>query len=202
VSSDGLRVPTEERASPRCFLVGEELDWEITNAGLSLGDFLGATLPPIPEEGTALSLTFCLKRQRGPVDVRPLNCEPITRRIKRDVPVPHVPNPLLPCRLPPFGLLLSQLKTLLSLFGPSRWRDPIRRELSCAPCFPLADLVTTLAVCACWRLQESYLGRPRGAALRVRSPTQRAVPGRSSPMPTRMGTIRLCGVSEWSSRNI
>jgi hypothetical protein len=50
-SSDGRRVPVEEFAPPGYFLVGDELDRKIANAGLSPGDFLGATLLPSSSVG-------------------------------------------------------------------------------------------------------------------------------------------------------
>jgi hypothetical protein len=49
----------------------------------------------------------------------------------------------------------------------------------------------------CWRSREGYPERPRGVALLVTLHMRRVVPGRSSPMPTRMGTTRCCGVSGW-----
>jgi hypothetical protein len=67
-SLDRHRVPTEELASPGCFFVGEALDWEIALAGLSLGDFLGATLPPLTSvgEGMARSSNAPPRTQKRP----------------------------------------------------------------------------------------------------------------------------------------
>jgi hypothetical protein len=67
-SSDGRQVPTEELASPGCFFVGEALDREIAIAGLSLGDFLGATPPPLTSvgEGTAWSSDALPRAQKRP----------------------------------------------------------------------------------------------------------------------------------------
>jgi hypothetical protein len=145
--------------------------------------------------------TRCLERKRDPVSGHPPNREPIARLVERSVPIPRVLNPLPPRQLSPPDLLLSQLKTPLSPFAPFHWRDSVRKEPLCALCFHLVVVVTTLAICACWRLREGCLGRPHSVVLPVSLYTQRVVPGRSSPTPMRMGTTRCCGVSGWPFGN-
>ncbi|KAJ7353268.1 hypothetical protein DFH08DRAFT_804837 [Mycena albidolilacea] len=135
-SSDGRRVPTEEMASPGGFFVGEALDREIALAGLSPDDFLGATLPPLTSVGEGTAQSSDAPPR---TQKRPRRRTPTEPRADRETP--------------------------RSPFALSRWRGSVCREPLCALCFLLVDIVTTLAVCACWRSREGYPGRPRGVAL-------------------------------------
>jgi hypothetical protein len=156
--------------------------------------------PPLGKKHLRLP-TYHPECRRGPVGGPLPNRALITRRIERSVPVNCVPNPLQPRPFLPFGLLLSQLKTPCSLPALSHRRDSALRASSCALCFPLVSIVTTLVACVYWRSRGNYPVRPRGVALLVSPHTQCAVPGRSSPMPMRMETTRCCGVSEWPFGN-
>jgi hypothetical protein len=93
VSSDGRRVPTEEVASPGCFFVGEALDREITIAGLSPSDFLGATLPSLTSvgEGTARSSDAPPRTQK-----RPRRRTPTEPRANREASRAQRPSPPRP----------------------------------------------------------------------------------------------------------
>jgi hypothetical protein len=152
--------------------------------------------PPLGRRHPCLP-TYRLERPRGPAGELPPNREQTTRRTERGGLIPRVLNRPPPRQLSLHGLLSLQLQISLSLLAPSRWRGSVRREQLCAPCSPPVGVVTTLVVCVCWRSRESYPGRPRGVALLASLPMQRAVPGRSSPTPTRRGTTRRCGVSGW-----